>query len=131
MIDEQKWFTKPTWLALGGVSGRGRRRGRRVRRDRRGRTAARRRRPGPPGEARRPRTDSICGLPPGNQDPVVGPPAGTSWTLIRDISPPRQSRGVGPGVIDGHDRRCFAHSALGAAVAAANAWRWRASRTAR
>jgi hypothetical protein len=64
--------------------------------------------------------DSVCGLAPGNQDEVVGPPAGTSWTLVGHMAAP-SIPGVGPGVLDGRDRRCFAHSPVGAAVAAANA----------
>lgn len=62
--------------------------------------------------------DGVCGLPVGSQDPVVGPPR-TTWTLLGRIAAPSVPN-VGPGVVDGHDRRCFAHSPAGAAVAAAN-----------
>jgi hypothetical protein len=64
-------------------------------------------------------SDSVCGLPPGNQDPVVAPPANTTWTSPGLIAAP-SIPGVGPGVIDGHDRRCFQHGPLGATLAAAN-----------
>jgi hypothetical protein len=55
---------------------------------------------------------SVCGLPAGSQDPVVGPPA-AKWTLVSQTAAPSIPN-VGPGIIDGQDRRCFA------AVAAAN-----------
>jgi hypothetical protein len=61
---------------------------------------------------------SVCGLPAGSQDPVVGPPV-ASWTLVGTIAAPTV-RDVGPGVLDHGDRRCFAHSPAGALVAAAN-----------
>ena len=61
---------------------------------------------------------SVCGLPVGNTDPVVGPPD-ARWTLVGKIAAPYKA-GIGPGVIDGHDRRCFAHSPVGALLAAAN-----------
>jgi hypothetical protein len=61
---------------------------------------------------------SVCGLPAGSQDPVVGPPA-ASWTLVGTIAAP-SVRDVGPGVAAHGDRRCFAHSPAGALVAAAN-----------
>ena len=61
---------------------------------------------------------SVCGLPAGNQDPVVGPPR-ASWALVGTIAAPAVEH-VGPGVFDGRDRRCFAHSPVGALVAAAN-----------
>jgi hypothetical protein len=63
-------------------------------------------------------SDSVCGLPGASQDPVVGPPV-ASWTLVGVMAAPTVPD-VGPGVLDGHDRRCFAHSPVGAAVAAAN-----------
>jgi hypothetical protein len=61
---------------------------------------------------------SRCGLPVGRQDPVVGPPR-ASWVLVGRIAAP-SIPGVGPGVVQGTDRRCFAHSPLGALLAAAN-----------
>jgi hypothetical protein len=61
---------------------------------------------------------SRCGLPHGSQDAVVGPPTAT-WTLVGHIAAPSVP-GVGPGIIDGNDRRCYAHSPLGALLAAAN-----------
>jgi hypothetical protein len=61
---------------------------------------------------------SVCGLPAGSQDPVVGPP-NAKWTLVKQTAAPSIPN-VGPGVLDGHDRRCFAHSPVGAATAAAN-----------
>jgi hypothetical protein len=64
-------------------------------------------------------SDSACGLPAGSQDPVVTPPANTKWTLSGSIAAP-SIPGVGPGIVDGHDRRCYAHSPLGATLAAAN-----------
>src|SRR4051812_982728 len=77
------------------------------------------------GTGRHPRTHppastggSVCGLPAGSQDPVVGPPA-ASWTLVGTIAAP-SVRDVGPGVVAHGDRRCFAHSPAGALVAAAN-----------
>jgi hypothetical protein len=61
---------------------------------------------------------SRCNLPVGNTDPVVGPPHAT-WTLVGRIAAP-SIPGVGPGITDGNDRRCYAHSPLGALLAAAN-----------
>jgi hypothetical protein len=49
---------------------------------------------------------------------VVGPPR-ASWTLVGHIAAPSVP-GVGPGIVDGTDRRCYAHSPLGALLAAAN-----------
>jgi hypothetical protein len=63
-------------------------------------------------------SDSVCDLPAGRQDPVVGPPV-ASWTLVGHIAAPSVP-GVGPGIVDGTDRRCYAHSPLGALLAAAN-----------
>jgi hypothetical protein len=61
---------------------------------------------------------SRCGLPHGTQDPVVGPPI-AKWTLVGHIAAPSVP-GVGPGVVEQGDRRCYAHSPLGALLAAAN-----------
>lgn len=61
---------------------------------------------------------SRCGLPHGPQDPVVGPPR-ADWTLVGRIAAP-SIPGVGPGIVEGSDRRCYAHSPLGALLAAAN-----------
>jgi hypothetical protein len=61
---------------------------------------------------------SVCGLPAGSQDPVVGPPY-AKWTLVGTIAAP-SAPDIGPGVLNGHDRRCFAHSPIGALFAAAN-----------
>ena len=49
---------------------------------------------------------SVCGLPVGNTDPVVGPPA-AKWRLVGTIAAP-SADSVGPGLLEGHDRRCFA-----------------------
>jgi hypothetical protein len=61
---------------------------------------------------------SVCGLPVGSQDPIVGPPR-ADWALVGGIPVP-SIRGVGPGVVEAGDRRCYAHSPLGALAAAAN-----------
>jgi hypothetical protein len=61
---------------------------------------------------------SVCGMPIGNADPVVGPPRAT-WKLVGTIAAPSAEK-VGPGLLEGHDRRCFAHSPIGATFAAAN-----------
>jgi hypothetical protein len=63
---------------------------------------------------------SRCGLAHGSQDPVVGPPR-AAWTLVEHVAVPSIPF-VGPGVIDPNtgDRRCYAHSPLGALLAAAN-----------
>jgi hypothetical protein len=61
---------------------------------------------------------SRCGLPHGAQDPVVGPPR-ARWVLVGHIPAPTVP-GAGPGELVAGDRRCFAHSPLGALVAAAN-----------
>jgi hypothetical protein len=61
---------------------------------------------------------SRCGLPHGSQDPIVGPPR-AQWTLVAGIPVP-SIRGVGPGVVETGDRRCYQHSPLGALLSAAN-----------
>jgi hypothetical protein len=61
---------------------------------------------------------SVCGLPAGSQDPVVGPPA-ASWTLAGVMAVPG-SRVFGPGVVEVNDRRCYQHSPVGALFSAAN-----------
>lgn len=61
---------------------------------------------------------SVCALPRGSQEPVVGPPD-ARWTLLGTIAAPTVAN-IGPGIVDGHDRRCYAHSPEGALVAAAN-----------
>lgn len=71
-----------------------------------------------PSRARVDTGGSRCGLPAGSQDPVVGPPR-ASWVLVGGIAAPSVP-GAGPGIVEADDRRCFAHSPLGALVAAAN-----------
>lgn len=62
---------------------------------------------------------SRCGLPHGRQDPVVGPPVAV-WQMVGHIAAP-YIRDVGPAVLNGRgDRICYAHSPLGALLAAAN-----------
>lgn len=61
---------------------------------------------------------SVCGMPVGNTNPVVGPPD-AHWALVGTIAAPTVPN-VGPGTVEAHDRRCFAHSPAGAVVAAAN-----------
>ena len=61
---------------------------------------------------------SVCAMPVGNTDPVVGPPA-AKWRLVGTIAAP-SAENVGPGLLEGHDRRCYAHSPIGATFAAAN-----------
>jgi hypothetical protein len=61
---------------------------------------------------------SFCGLAVGNTDKPVGPPDVT-WKLVGQIAAPA-SPTLGPGLIEGKERRCFAHSPMGALMAAAN-----------
>lgn len=61
---------------------------------------------------------SVCGLAAGSQDPVVGSPE-ARWALVGKIAAP-SAPGVGPGIVNAKERRCFAHSPTGAVFAAAN-----------
>ena len=70
-------------------------------------------------------TDSVCGLPAGDQEPpdsARGPATGRGG----DGLAVRSGLGVGPGVTGGVSR-CFAHSPTGAVVAAANFIVWLSS----
>lgn len=66
------------------------------------------------------RSDSVCGMPAGSQDPPVTPPE-ARWSLLGTIAVPA-AREHGPGIDDGRHRRCFAHSPTGALFAAVNWW---------
>jgi hypothetical protein len=62
--------------------------------------------------------DSACGLPAGDQTiPAVAPK--TTWALIGRVAAP-SNVAAGPGVNDNGFRSCFAHSPVGAVLAAAN-----------
>lgn len=65
-------------------------------------------------------SDSICGLPAGDQSiPTVSAPD-TVWELVGKMAAPTVEN-VGPGVInDDGIRTCFAHSPMGAVLAYAN-----------
>ena len=70
-------------------------------------------------------TDSVCGLPAGDQEPpdsALGP----ATVRVGDGLAVPSVRGVGPGVTEGVSR-CFAHSPTGAVVAAANFIVWLSS----
>ena len=70
-------------------------------------------------------SDSVCGLPAGDQEPpdsALGP----ATVRVGDGLAVPSVRGVGPGVTEGVSR-CFAHSPTGAVVAAANFIVWLSS----
>lgn len=58
-----------------------------------------------------------CGVPPGPQAVPTVAPAGITWTLWRTVALP-SSPTAGPLVVKGNTARCFAHSPLGALIAA-------------
>jgi hypothetical protein len=63
--------------------------------------------------------ESICGLPAGDQRyPSLNLP--TRWELLGRVAVPTDSKGVGPGKVDGNVRTCFQHSPTGALYASAN-----------
>ncbi|MDQ0241470.1 hypothetical protein [Arthrobacter bambusae] len=63
--------------------------------------------------------ESVCGLPAGDQRyPSLNLP--TKWELLGRVAVPTDSKGVGPGKVDGNVRTCFQHSPTGALYAAAN-----------
>ncbi len=63
-------------------------------------------------------SDSVCGLPAGDQSlPAVAP--STSWELFGSMYAPTV-KDVGPGIKDERQRRCYAHSPRGALLFAAN-----------
>ena len=70
-------------------------------------------------------SDSVCGLPAGDQEPpdsALGP----ATVRVGDGLAVPSVQGVGPGVTEGVSR-CFAHSPTGAVVAAANFIVWLSS----
>jgi hypothetical protein len=67
----------------------------------------------------RPATDSVCGLPAGSQL-VPSDTLETQWELVGTVAAPTAPRTLGPGVVRGGLRSCFAHSPTGALYAAAN-----------
>jgi hypothetical protein len=62
-------------------------------------------------------TASGCHLPAGSQDVLTVAPAGITWQLWQGIALP-YSKTAGPGVVQGDVARCYAHSPLGALLAA-------------
>ena len=58
-----------------------------------------------------------CGVPPGPQAVPTVAPAGITWVLWRTVALPT-SPVAGPLVVQGNTARCFAHSPLGALIAA-------------
>lgn len=63
-------------------------------------------------------SDSACGMPAGDQRVPLRSPA-AHWDRVGEYEVPGATK-VGPGVIDGHVRRCYAHSPTGAVFAAVN-----------
>lgn len=67
-----------------------------------------------------PGSDSVCGLPAGDQTVPRAAPAGTRWQLIGSMAAPTAPSTAGPGSsVDGVPT-CFAHSPTGALYAAVN-----------
>lgn len=62
------------------------------------------------------RSDSACGMPAGDQRVPLRPPR-AHWDRVGAYQVPG-STVVGPGVVDGHVRRCYARSPTGAVFAA-------------
>lgn len=64
-------------------------------------------------------SDSVCGLPAGDQRyPGLEQP--TTWELQGRVAVPTDPKTVGPGRVEGHVRTCYAHNPTGALYAAAN-----------
>lgn len=61
-------------------------------------------------------SSSMCGLPDGDQRIPKQPPA-ARWQLVGWFATPT-ARNIGPGVVNGKQRRCYAHSPTGALFAA-------------
>jgi hypothetical protein len=64
-------------------------------------------------------SDSVCGLPNGNQSIPTSPPS-TTWTLVGSVAAP-SSPTTGPGALTRGVRTCFAHNPVGALFFAATA----------
>ncbi|MEZ2390624.1 hypothetical protein AB6813_13960 [bacterium RCC_150] len=66
-------------------------------------------------------TDSVCGLPPGDQAKPATALTDTKWELIGKVAVPTSPKQFGPGKTEPNGlRACFAHSPTGALYAAAN-----------
>jgi hypothetical protein len=65
-------------------------------------------------------TDSVCGLPDGEQTIPRTAPVGTKWELVGTMAAPTAPALHGPGRVASGLRSCFAHSPVGALYAAAN-----------
>lgn len=64
-------------------------------------------------------TDSVCGLPNGDQAMPVTTPADTTWQTVGTMAAPTDPT-LGPGTVGGGLPYCYARSPLGALYAAAN-----------
>ncbi|MFI9724535.1 hypothetical protein ACIHFE_33735 [Streptomyces sp. NPDC052396] len=62
-------------------------------------------------------TGNSCGLTDTNQTPPTSTPKGVTWQLIKGDAMPT-SPSAGPGKIEGPVARCYAHTPLGALIAA-------------
>ncbi len=67
-------------------------------------------------------SDSVCGLPPGDQEVPTKAPTGTRWELVGKMIAPTAPAAQGPGRGVGGIRTCFQHSPAGALYAAVNFW---------
>lgn len=65
-------------------------------------------------------SDSVCGLPAGDQSiPTTAAPT-TKWVLVGTVAAPDAPKTIGPGKLVDGLRTCFAHSPVGALYATAN-----------
>lgn len=70
----------------------------------------------------KPASDSVCGLPAGDQETPTSGPEGTRWELVGSMAAPTAPGIHGPGKVASGFRTCFARSPIGALYAAVNFW---------